>query len=99
MGDLELADAGDSVDRRRDDSRVGPGVGQRLAGGVGGQVDRGARAVAGLAEALGRLADADDDGRARVEGRLGHESPVSFARFRICCSQSATIWRVMSPAA
>ena len=73
MGILELADAGCHLDRRRDDSRVGPGVGQRLAGRVGGQADRGALAVAGLAEAFGGLADAHDDGRAGVEGRLAHE--------------------------
>src|SRR5690349_957323 len=98
MGILELADAGHGVDRRRDGGRVGSGVIQRVGGRVGGQVNRRALAVAGLAEAFGSLADAHDDGGTRVEGQLAHESPVSIARLRICCSQSATIWRVISPA-
>ena len=109
MGILELADADGHLDRRRDRGGLGPGVGQRAGGRVGGQVDRRAPEVAGLAEALGGLPDPHDDGRARVEGggvhgragiggRLAHSLASSLARSRIRCSQSATIWRVISPA-
>ena len=66
VGDLELADARDRVDRRGQGGRVRPRVGERGPRGVGGQVNRRAAPVPGLVQALGHLAGADQHGRARV---------------------------------
>src|SRR2546429_495780 len=85
---LELADADYHLDRRRDGSGLAPGVVQRLAGRVSGQVDRRAPPVAGLAEALGGLADAYDDRGAGIEKRLAHERAP---RTRVRCPPSPTI--------
>ena len=79
-GILKLADAGHGIDRRCYRGRVGPGVGQRADGRGGGQVDRGAPAVGLGAEAFGRLADPDHDGRTRT--KLVHEAAPGRVRAR-----------------
>ena len=97
-GILKLADADHGIDRRCYRGPICPGVGQRVGGRVGGQVDRGKPAVGLGAEAFGRLADPDHDGSART--KLVHEAAPGRVRARsaIRCSQSATIWRVISAA-
>jgi hypothetical protein len=63
-----LPDTGDGVDGRRHRRKIGGTVVKGGAGSGGGQLDGGHPPVIGVVDALGRLADTDDDGRAGVEG-------------------------------
>jgi hypothetical protein len=64
-GDLELSQRVHGVDGLRDAS--GACIGQRRPHGFGRQLDRGHAAIVGVVDALGELADADDDRSPRID--------------------------------
>ena len=66
-GDLELPQPEHGVDGLGDVVCVGAGVGQRGLGRLGGQLDRRHAPVVGVVDALGELADADEDRGPRVD--------------------------------
>ena len=77
-GVLELPHPGDGVDGRRHRGRVGPRVGQRGPGRVGGQVHRRAALIAGLAESFRHLPGPGEHGGTGIgvsgPARLAHEA-------------------------